>query len=92
MRSDDRIGCDHAYAKLQEALMEAETLKTEVLAEHNRRKKTEQELSLALIRVFFSFYLNSNVFQSSLQLCINCHHSSSGLLTVLIFSLASFSD
>jgi hypothetical protein len=71
MKSEDSNICDRTYAKLQEVLAEAETLKKEVLAERNRRKRAEQELSLALIRVFFSFYLNSNFFSSLFKTVCN---------------------
>ncbi|KAJ4773991.1 U-box domain-containing protein kinase family protein [Rhynchospora pubera] len=50
MRFHEHDDYDDTYARLQEALLEAEALKIEVLAERNRRKKTERELSLAIIK------------------------------------------
>ncbi|KAJ4777766.1 U-box domain-containing protein kinase family protein [Rhynchospora pubera] len=50
MRFHEHDDYDDTYARLQEALLEAEALKIEVLAECNRRKKTERELSLAIIK------------------------------------------
>lgn len=71
MKSDDCHGCDRTYAKLQEALMEAETLKKEALAERNRRRRTERELSLALIRVMNLLFFLPNIYSLVLVLPVS---------------------